>query len=212
MAKYEPRDKFYRKAREKGLPSRAAFKIEELIQRIKLPHDARVIDLGCAPGGWIAILGAAVGDRGRVIGIDLDRCRGFGPNVETIAADIRDAALPATVMERLGRRADLVTSDLSPKLTGIKDRDEAQFAETDRCGNRDGASDAQAGRRDDRKTVHGRRLQGQRRAIRKAVSQNRGDAGGRDAARIVGVVRDRARFPRLMHPCGDCLAYAPPSA
>ena len=71
MATYEPRDKYYRKAREKGLPSRAAFKIEELIGRIKLPPDARVIDLGCAPGGWLAILGAAVGRNGRVIGIDL---------------------------------------------------------------------------------------------------------------------------------------------
>jgi len=43
MATYEPRDKYYRKAREKGLPSRAAFKIEELITRIKLPPEARAI-------------------------------------------------------------------------------------------------------------------------------------------------------------------------
>ena len=77
MATYEPRDKYYRKAREKGLPSRAAFKIEELIGRIKLPPDARVIDLGCAPGGWLAILGAAVGRNGRVIGIDLALMRKF---------------------------------------------------------------------------------------------------------------------------------------
>jgi 23S rRNA (uridine2552-2'-O)-methyltransferase len=129
VATYEPRDKYYRKAREQGLPSRAAFKIEELIARIKLPPDARVVDLGCAPGGWLAILGAAVGRNGRVIGIDLAPCGNFGATVQSLVADIRDPALPDLLKEKLGRPADLVTSDLSPKLTGIRDHDEAQFEE-----------------------------------------------------------------------------------
>ena len=51
--KNEPRDKFYRQARAKGLPSRAAFKIEELLAKIKIPSDARVIDLAALPAdGW----------------------------------------------------------------------------------------------------------------------------------------------------------------
>ena len=129
MAKYQPRDKYYRKAREQGLPSRAAFKLEELIARIKLPPDARVIDFGCAPGGWLAILGAVVSRNGRVIGIDLAPCANFGASVETIVADIRDPKLPEILREKLGRLADLITSDLSPKLTGIRERDDAQFEE-----------------------------------------------------------------------------------
>ena len=127
MPRYQPRDKFYRKAKAKGLPSRAAFKLEELLERVRLPAGARVIDLGCAPGGWLAILVRAVGSNGRVIGIDLAPCGNFGPAVETIAADIRDPALPAAIKHKLGGPADLVTSDLSPKLTGIRERDEAQF-------------------------------------------------------------------------------------
>ncbi len=129
MAKYQPHDKFYRKAQQKGLPSRAAFKIEELLSRVKLPAGARVIDLGCAPGGWLAILAGAVGSQGRVVGIDLVPVRDFGPSVTAIVGDIRDPALIETVKEKLGGPADLVTSDLSPKLTGIKERDEAQFEE-----------------------------------------------------------------------------------
>ena len=129
MARYEPRDKFYRQAREKGLPSRAAFKIEELLAKIKIPADARVIDLGCAPGGWLAILGRVIGAKGRVVGIDLAPCGNFGASVETIVADIRDPALPALLKEKLGRYADIVTSDLSPKLTGIREHDDAQFEE-----------------------------------------------------------------------------------
>src|ERR1700719_2811685 len=94
MARYEPRDKFYRKARAAGLPSRAAYKLEELIVRFKLAQPgARVADLGCAPGGWLAILCRAVGVNGRVVGIDLAQCCAPASNVVTIAGDIREAAM-----------------------------------------------------------------------------------------------------------------------
>jgi 23S rRNA (uridine2552-2'-O)-methyltransferase len=130
MARYDPHDKFYRKARAAGLPSRAAFKLEELVARFKLARaGAGVIDLGCAPGGWLAILARAVGSSGRVVGIDLAQCRSMGPNVVTIAGDIRDDSMRAEVAERLGGAADLITSDLSPKLSGIADRDQARSAE-----------------------------------------------------------------------------------
>jgi 23S rRNA (uridine2552-2'-O)-methyltransferase len=130
MARYEPHDKFYRRARAAGLPSRAAFKLEELIARYKLVHaGATVIDLGCAPGGWLAILARAVGPNGRVVGIDLTPCPSPSPNVATIAGDLRDDAVRAAVVERLGGTADLITSDLSPKLSGIADRDQARLAE-----------------------------------------------------------------------------------
>jgi 23S rRNA (uridine2552-2'-O)-methyltransferase len=130
MARYDPHDKFYRKARAAGLPSRAAFKIEELIARFKLARPgARVADLGCAPGGWLAILSKAVGSNGRVVGIDLDECRIAASNVETIAGDFRDAAIRDDVAARLEGSADLITSDLSPKLSGIADRDQARSAE-----------------------------------------------------------------------------------
>jgi 23S rRNA (uridine2552-2'-O)-methyltransferase len=130
MARYEPHDKFYHRARAQGLPSRAAFKLEELLARFKLIRaGGRVVDLGCAPGGWLAILSGAVGDRGRAVGVDLAACARVGPNVVTIVGDILDPAVRAVLLEALGGSADLVTSDLAPKLTGIKDRDEARLVE-----------------------------------------------------------------------------------
>jgi 23S rRNA (uridine2552-2'-O)-methyltransferase len=130
MARYEPRDKFYRKAREEGLPSRAAFKLEELIARFKLARPGeRVADLGCAPGGWLTILARAVGTSGRVVGIDLAPCRAPASNVVTIEGDIRNAAVRIEVAKALGGAADLISSDLSPKLTGIADHDQARSAE-----------------------------------------------------------------------------------
>ena len=130
MPTYELRDKFYRKARAMGLPSRAAFKIEELIARGKLiANGARIVDLGCAPGGWLAILARAAGGGGHIVGIDLDVVRNPPPGCVTIAGDILDPTVAARAATELGGQADLVTSDLAPKLTGIAARDEARSRE-----------------------------------------------------------------------------------
>jgi 23S rRNA (uridine2552-2'-O)-methyltransferase len=130
VATYEPRDKFYRKARAMGLASRAAFKIEEIIARNRLVgKGARVVDLGCAPGGWLAMLAAAAGGSGRVVGVDLAQVKNPPAGAITIMGDISDPAVAARVQSELGGRAELVTSDLAPKLTGIAARDEARSRE-----------------------------------------------------------------------------------
>jgi len=126
MARYQPHDQFFRKARAQGLPSRAAFKLEELIERFKLIRaGASVIDLGCAPGGWLTVLAQASGPAGRVIGVDLVNCAITASNVSTITGDIQDANVRSQVTMQLGGPVDLVTCDMSPKLSGIVDRDQA---------------------------------------------------------------------------------------
>ncbi|HLX05345.1 MAG TPA: RlmE family RNA methyltransferase [Candidatus Binatus sp.] len=134
VATYEPHDKFYRKARAMGLPSRAAFKIEEIIARNRLVgKGARVVDLGCAPGGWLAILVVATGASGRVVGVDLAQVKNAPAGAIAIVGDILDPAVAARVQGELAGRADLVTSDLAPKLTGIAARDEARSRELIDC-------------------------------------------------------------------------------
>ena len=130
MARYQYRDRFYRKANEQGLPSRAAFKLEELIARFKLVANGdRVVDLGCAPGGWLVIFARAVGAQGRVVGVDLAPCSGLARNVITLIGDIRDPQVYQAATEALGSAADLIASDLAPKLSGIADRDQAKSRE-----------------------------------------------------------------------------------
>jgi 23S rRNA (uridine2552-2'-O)-methyltransferase len=134
VATYEPHDKFYRKARAMGLPSRAAFKIEEIVALNRLVgKGARVVDLGCAPGGWLAILVVAAGAGGRVVGVDLAQVKNAPAGAIAIVGDILDPAVAARVQSELGGRADLVTSDLAPKLTGIAARDEARSRELVDC-------------------------------------------------------------------------------
>jgi 23S rRNA (uridine2552-2'-O)-methyltransferase len=130
MPRYQHRDRFYRMANELGLPSRAAFKLEELLMRFKLLGEGgHVVDLGCAPGGWLAILARAVGSSGCVVGIDLAACGKIAGNVITIAGDVGDPEVCLQAAEAIERGADLVTSDLAPKLSGIAARDQARSQE-----------------------------------------------------------------------------------
>ena len=69
---YDPRDAFYRKAKQQNLRARSAFKIDEIQQRLKLVRSGdAVVDLGAAPGGFLQVLAQTVGPRGRIVGVDL---------------------------------------------------------------------------------------------------------------------------------------------
>lgn len=124
---YERKDAHYRRAKASGLRARSAFKLEELDDRYRLLRAGdHVVDLGAWPGGWLQVVAARVGGRGRVVGVDLQPIAPLGPTVVTLSGDVADPATVAAVRERLGRPADVVLSDLAPKLSGIRDADEAR--------------------------------------------------------------------------------------
>jgi 23S rRNA (uridine2552-2'-O)-methyltransferase len=126
---YNPRDAFYRKAKQAHLRARSAFKIDEIQQRFRLvrPGDA-VVDLGAAPGGFLQVLAEQVGPKGRVVGIDLVPIKPLGGVVvETAAVDVMEPGLEAQLRRMLARpSADVVASDMAPKTSGIRDADEAR--------------------------------------------------------------------------------------
>jgi 23S rRNA (uridine2552-2'-O)-methyltransferase len=118
---YERKDHFYRKAKREGKASRAIYKLAELQSRFKLVRKgACVIELGCAPGGWMQELSQIVGPTGKVIGIDLLPLKISVPKHCTfVLGDITDAAALAKVQELAGGKADAVLSDMSPNLSGV---------------------------------------------------------------------------------------------
>src|SRR4029077_5450255 len=64
-------DPYVAEARRLGYRSRAAFKLIQLDERFRLlAPGRRIVDLGCAPGGWTQIAAQRVGPRGKVVGID----------------------------------------------------------------------------------------------------------------------------------------------
>ena len=110
---------------EEGYESRAAYKLLEAIKKYRLikPGD-RVIDLGAAPGGWLQVASKAVGSTGIVVGVDLSPIHLEMENTHTLKMDITDPKLSETVKELIKRPADVLLSDLSPKISGAWDLDQ----------------------------------------------------------------------------------------
>lgn len=119
------KDHYYKKAKQEGYRSRAAYKLLEIQKRFKIFRKGdRVVDLGCAPGGWLQVMAAEVGPKGRMVGVDLQKTRPLGSgNVELIQGDITAPEIQSRVRQALGGEAHVVTSDLSPNLTGIHFQD-----------------------------------------------------------------------------------------
>jgi 23S rRNA (uridine2552-2'-O)-methyltransferase len=119
------KDYYRRRAKEEGYKSRAAYKLLEAIKRYNLirPGD-RVLDLGAAPGGWLQVASAAAGPRGLVVGIDISPIEVEAENVRTLRMDVADARVVGAVTEMLGRRADVMLSDISPRISGVWELDQ----------------------------------------------------------------------------------------
>ncbi len=125
------RDVYHRMARERGLRSRAYFKLKEVIDKHKLIKSGDVVvDLGAAPGGWMVAALEAVGPKGFVLGVDLVPIKPFDhPSAAFIVADITSGDVIEAIKSSLPRRADVVISDVSPKISGVWEVDHARQME-----------------------------------------------------------------------------------
>ena len=118
-------DPFVKKAQAEGLRSRAAYKLEELVERDRLLKPGMVVvDLGAAPGGWSQWLRQEL-DRldpsrpGRVIALDILEMPTLA-GVEFLHGDFRDDAVLSQLEAALdGEVVDLVLSDMAPNKSGV---------------------------------------------------------------------------------------------
>ena len=114
-------DEYVKKAKELGFRSRAVFKLEELDRRFRLFRPGMtVVDLGAAPGGWSQFAVSRVGSGGAIIALDLLAMEPL-PGVTFIQGDFREDDTLARLREALaGKPVDLVLSDMSPNISGIR--------------------------------------------------------------------------------------------
>jgi 23S rRNA (uridine2552-2'-O)-methyltransferase len=121
-------DPYVKLAQREGFRARAAYKLKEIDETLKLLHPGQVVvDLGAVPGAWSQYLrrkfapaGAAVGAlNGTIIALDL---LDFEPieGVQFIQGDFREEAVAQQLVAALaGRPVDVVVSDMAPNLSGI---------------------------------------------------------------------------------------------
>ena len=113
-------DPYVKKAQAEGMRSRAAYKLEELVERDRLLKPGMVVvDLGAAPGGWSQWVRQALGDSGRVVALDILEMPTLA-GVEFLHGDFReDAVLSALEATLAGAAVDLVLSDMAPNKSGM---------------------------------------------------------------------------------------------
>lgn len=124
------RDDYYNRAKQEGYRSRAAYKLKQLDEEESIlePGDV-VVDLGGAPGGWIQVAAEAVGEDGRVIGVDRQRIRSFsdlGDRIETVRGDITDPDTEERILAATAGKVTCVLSDMAPDMTGEYSLDQAR--------------------------------------------------------------------------------------
>jgi len=124
-------DPYVKRATTEGYRGRAAFKIMELDDKYRfLVPGARVVDLGCAPGGWLQVAVPRInslGERrgkavGRLIGVDLQEVEPV-PGAEIHLLDFMADGADDLVKGWLGGKADVVMSDMAAKASGHKQTD-----------------------------------------------------------------------------------------
>lgn len=121
------RDHYRRLAKDQGYRSRAAYKLKQLNDSYRiLKRGHRVVDIGCAPGGWVQVATKEVGPGGRVVGIDLKPVEPV-PGAALLQGSIGDPAAVRQIVEALGDApADAVLSDLAPNVSGMWEVDHAR--------------------------------------------------------------------------------------
>jgi 23S rRNA (uridine2552-2'-O)-methyltransferase len=130
-ARYIVKDSFYKKAKKEGYRARSAYKLEEIQQRLAIIKKGdRVLDLGAAPGSWVQLESIFVGAGGLVVGLDILPITPVpASNVVLKKADIRGLDVQALLGEAQIPAFDVITSDIAPNLSGIREADIARIHE-----------------------------------------------------------------------------------
>jgi 23S rRNA (uridine2552-2'-O)-methyltransferase len=111
-------DPYVAEAKRLGYRSRAAFKLIQLDERFRLlTTGRRIVDLGCAPGGWAQVAAMRIGLRGKIVGVDLNPADPVAGAV-LLTGDFREPAVATEIRAALGGPADLVLSDMAAPATG----------------------------------------------------------------------------------------------
>ncbi|MGE8321249.1 MAG: RlmE family RNA methyltransferase [Comamonas sp.] len=130
-------DPYVKAAQKDGYRARAAYKLKEIDEQLKLirPGDV-VVDLGSTPGAWsqyarrrLSPSGAAVGElNGAIIALDILPMEPI-EGVTFINGDFREESVLAQLEATMaGRKADVVVSDMAPNLSGVESVDAARIA------------------------------------------------------------------------------------
>jgi len=120
------RDPWRRDAKSKGYRARSAYKLKQIQEKFGIVRKGDcVLDIGCHPGGWTQVAVEEVGESGLVIGVDLLLTSPID-GATVLMGDITQKETLTEISKHLEKRPiNAVISDISPRLTGRYDTDQA---------------------------------------------------------------------------------------
>lgn len=127
----KPKDHYFHKAKQQSYPARSVYKLQEMAKRFPiLAKGQKVLDLGAAPGSWSQFAAQKVGSQGFVLAVDQGELAEPLPGqAEFVQVDVLEPS--PELQEAIERHGPfhLVLSDMAPRTTGIKIRDQARSLE-----------------------------------------------------------------------------------
>ena len=116
-------DPYVMEAKRLGLRSRAAFKIQDIQNKYQIIQQGhKIVDLGCAPGGWMQVALEIMNNKGSVVGIDLLEVEPIN-GATILQGDFTDDDAPEKIKQVLDGKANGVLSDMASNTTGHKQTD-----------------------------------------------------------------------------------------
>ena len=116
-------DEYVIKSKTEGFRSRSSYKLIEIEKKFKiLSKSKNVLDLGCAPGGWLQVARMLCPKDSNILGIDRLKMEKM-EEVHFIEKDIFDEDIFQIIKTNFNCKVDLVMSDMSPNSSGNKSVD-----------------------------------------------------------------------------------------
>lgn len=116
-------DPFVKLSKQEGYRSRAAYKLIGIDDKFKILSKAKkIIDLGCAPGGWLQVCLERTKGRAKIVGMDLQEVNPI-EGVELLVGDFTEVEVQEEITKLMGAKADLILSDMATNSTGNRDLD-----------------------------------------------------------------------------------------
>ncbi len=124
------KDFYYKKAKKEKYPARSVYKLEEALEKHKfIKRGDSVLDLGCCPGSWSLYASEVVGEKGIVVGVDLQEVEAAPRAGGSEIIWIRQSILKPEMIEEVRKIRPayrVLIADLAPRTTGNRWADHQQ--------------------------------------------------------------------------------------
>ena len=116
-------DEYVRKSKIEGFRSRSSYKLLEINEKFNIFKKCNsVLDLGCAPGGWLQVAKQMTPEKSHIVGIDKNKIEEIS-GIDFVQNDIFDPKIVNILNNKFDSKIDILMSDMSPNSSGIKSVD-----------------------------------------------------------------------------------------